>query len=209
MAVVLAGPALSIRADSITVDFETTPPLPTGPGTFDDIPMQVITVPGVATFSGGVVLGNPSFIASFTNQGTPPNAYGTAFIGSSTLSPVLTIDLSPTITATTVTGVLFNGLTRTADYTVNAYSGAALVQSQAFTGVAEDFDPGGFARFSLARPDITQVTIVPDSSTEFDYLLDTVRITFTPAVPEPTSLLLGILALGTLGVGMRLRRPTE
>ena len=81
------------------------------------------------------------------------------------------------------------------------------MQSQTFTGVAEDFDPSGFARFSLANPDITRVTIVPDSSTEFDYLIDTIGITFTPTVPEPSSLLLSILALGTLGIGLRLRRP--
>jgi hypothetical protein len=55
---------------------------------------------------------------------------------------------------------------------------------------------------AVRNPDITRVTIVPDSSSEFDYLIDTIGITFTSgaAVPEPSSLLLGILALGTLEI---------
>jgi hypothetical protein len=55
---------------------------------------------------------------------------------------------------------------------------------------------------------MTRVTIVPDSSTKFGYRIDTIAITFTRgAVPEPSSLLLGIIALGNLGVEMRLLRP--
>src|SRR3954447_23033211 len=85
MALALMGPAPSAPADFIRIDFETTPPLLPAPGVFDNLPTQVITVPAIHTLSVGVVLGNPAFIASFAPQGTLPNAYGTAFIGSSTL----------------------------------------------------------------------------------------------------------------------------
>src|SRR5262245_40986100 len=75
-AIILLGAALTLAvgcpalAAPITINFETLPSLPTQPNNFPAAgPMQTYNVPGVFTISGAVVLGNPTFPASFPAHG--------------------------------------------------------------------------------------------------------------------------------------------
>ena len=58
-------------AAAITIDFENLPSLPTQPNNFAAAgPIQTYTDAGVFSISGGVVLGNPTFLASFSTHGS-------------------------------------------------------------------------------------------------------------------------------------------
>src|SRR3954453_9414038 len=76
---------------AIVVDFETLPALPAQPNNFAAAgPMQTYSSPGVFTVSGGVALGNPTFLAAFPSQGSAPNAYGTSDLGDPSLLDTIT-----------------------------------------------------------------------------------------------------------------------
>src|SRR6266851_6425137 len=94
-AIILLGATLILAggrpasAAPITINFETLPALPTQPNNFAAGPMQTYTVAGVFSITGGVVLGNPTFLASFPAHGSAPNLYGTAdFADPSLLSTI-------------------------------------------------------------------------------------------------------------------------
>jgi hypothetical protein len=195
-----------------TIDFEHIPSLPTKPSTFAAAgPMQIYTSTGVFSISGGVVLGNPSFLASFATHGTPPNAYGTSDLGDVTLLPAITLVLPAAEGITGVTGVLFNGQLFTENYTITALSGAATVASQ-ILNIPNNNSISGFVNFSLssttAQP-VTQVTITPASNIDvngWDFFVDTITISSGAAVPEPSSVILVLGGLGTLCCSARRRR---
>src|SRR5438105_4448121 len=87
----LMGPAPPARAAFVTIDFENNPSLPTQPNNFAAAgAMQTYSQSGVYTISGGVVLGNPTFLASFAAHGSAPNAYGTADFADPSLLPTIT-----------------------------------------------------------------------------------------------------------------------
>jgi hypothetical protein len=89
----------------VVVNFETVPPEPTGPSFFGG-PEQDVTDPGVATFSGGTILG---FAANFPAIvfATPPNVYGTADFGGAGDLETLTITVDPSFTATEISFPIF------------------------------------------------------------------------------------------------------
>lgn len=195
------------------VNFETVPTLATGPSLYLNAgPAQTINVPGVATFSGGVVLGFPTnFPASPFS--TPPNVYGTensSFGADPSLKSSLSISIAPTFNTTTVEGLLFNGLTQPANYTIDAYSGSTLVDSVYFANLQSNFD-SGFSVFRLnsGGPSISSVFFTPDTTTtsgQWNYVIDTVaigeRIENVSPVPIPASAVL--FATGLMGLaGMR------
>src|SRR5438552_1232043 len=67
------------RASATTINFESLPSLPTQPNNFAAAgAMQTYSSAGLFSVTGGVVLGNPTFLASFAAHGSAPNAYGTA-----------------------------------------------------------------------------------------------------------------------------------
>jgi len=184
----------SLHASLIAIDFENEPPLPLQPNNFAAAgPMQVFTSPGKYTISGGVVLGNPTFLLAFPANGTPPNLYGTADFADPSLLQVITIDLPAAEGIFLVQGVLFNGQPLAEDYQLNAFSGLAQVDAETFTAVQPDSDPFGFRKFSLssspATP-ITRVTITtPNAAINgWDFFVDTV--TLQTAEPPPLILLL-------------------
>ena len=201
----LAAPAMA-RGDSTTIDFETIPNLVTQPSTFAAVGnAQTINVPGIATISGGAVLGDPTGLSAFPSQGSLHNAYGTsAFASGSGYSQSITIDFSSGINVSSVTAVLFNGETDVETYTVNAYSGATLVDQNVFTDVPDTSLTTSYANvsFSSASNPITQVVFTPTgsfASSSYDFFVDTIGVTYqVQTVPEPGSLLL--LGLGTLSV---------
>jgi hypothetical protein len=199
VAVAILLSALGANANTILINFETVPSIPTGPSTFGG-PMQTIVVPGVATFTGGTVLGNAS---SFPAQSfaTPPNIYATAGFGG--LSSTLTIALNPAFgTVDEVSFPLFNGATQLETYIVNAFDGATLVATQTFSNIPAN-TASGFVIADLLSPTITSVTITPltlDATccNGWDFAIDSVALNSSVQqafAPEPASLVLIGLAL--------------
>jgi hypothetical protein len=196
------------------IDFENNPSLAAQRNTFATAgPLQTYTSPGVYTMTGGVVLGTPTFLAPFLSNGTVPNAYGTSDFGDVTLLPIITLTLPAAEGATSVAGVLFNGqgaAQAPADYQVKALSGATTVATQTFLNVPPNTSSNGFVNFSvsstLAQP-ITQLTVTTTSDISingWDFFIDTITISSTStAVPEPSSVLLVLVGLATIGYGAR------
>jgi PEP-CTERM motif len=202
------GPAL---AAPITIDFEHLPLLAVQPNNFAAAgPMQVYNDPGVFNISGGVALGNPTFLASFAAHGSPPNLYGTTDIADPSLLSTITLTLPNAEDIISVIGVLFNGQNSTESYEVDAFSGVTMVDHKTFTNMAADTDASGFGNFSLtsnAANPITSVTITtPNSGVNgWDFLVDTIQISAAVAnIPEPSTAL--ILLSGILGLVAARRR---
>lgn len=202
--------AFSSLASALIIDFETAPSLATGPNLFASAgPVQVITVGGV-TVSGGVVLGLPSFLPA-TPFGTPPNLYGTAnhpnggVAADPTLQSTITIAINPG--ASTVEGLLFNGLIATDSFLIEAFSGATLVDNLSLLNLPANLSNGfSVFRLSSSGPAIDRVTIQPDLAGlwpgEWDYFIDTLAIAEpienVNRAPEPASSSLLLMGLGLL-----------
>jgi hypothetical protein len=207
----------SAPAVAITIDFENLPSLPAKANNFAAAGvMQIYTVPGVFTISGGVVLGNPTFLATFPLHGTPPNLYGTTDVADPSLLSTITLTLPSAEDIVSVSGVLFNGQPITEDYVVNAFSGATLVATNAFASMAPDFSTSGFGNFSLtsgAAQPITSVTITtPDVALNgWDFFVDTITISAAVSpIPEPSTALLFLAsALGVLMVRRRRNKSAQ
>ncbi|NJO37240.1 MAG: hypothetical protein HC871_06000 [Rhizobiales bacterium] len=199
-------------AQAIIIDFEGVPPLATGPSVFASAgPAQAITVGGI-TLSGGVVLGFPTFLPA-TPFATTPNLYGTAnhpaggAVGDPSLQPALSITLDAPVAATTIEGLLFNGLIAVDSFLVQAFSGAALVDSVSLDDLPANL-ANGFDVFRLdsGGPIIDLVTIAADLSGpfagEWDFFIDTVAVNepienVLADVAEPSALaLLGFVLAG-------------
>jgi hypothetical protein len=201
-------------AAATVIDFENLPSLPAQPNNFAAAgSMQTYTDAGVFSITGGVVLGNPTFLASFASHGSAPNLYGTADFADPSLLSTITLTLPSAEDITSVTGVLFNGQPISENYVVEAFSGATLIASQIFTNMAADSSTSGFGIFSFtsntANP-ITSVIVETPADADlngWDYFVDTINITASvTAVPEPSSALL-LLGGGLLGLfAVRRRR---
>lgn len=205
--------SLQEAAFAAIVNFETVPTIATGPSLFRNAgPAQTINVPGVATFSGGVVLGFPTnFPASPFS--TPRLWDGRSRFYSwcrSSLNSSLSVSIAPTFKTTTVEGLLFNGFSQPVSYTIDAYSGSTLVDSVHFANLQSNFD-SGFSVFRLdsGGPSISSVVFNPDKTStggRWDYVIDTIAIgepieNVSP-VPIPASAVL--FATGLMGLaGMR------
>jgi len=217
-AIILLGAALTLAvgrpalAAPITINFETLPSLPTQPNNFAAAgPIQTYNVPSVFTISGGVVLGNPTFLASFPAHGSPPNLYGTADFADPSLLSTIALTFPSAEDIISVTGVLFNGQPIAEDYEVDAFSGATLVAQNIFGGMPADTSTNAFGLISLASnaaDPITSVTIkTPNSGVNgWDFLVDTIQISAAViSTPEPSTAL--ILLSGVLGfVAVRRRQ---
>jgi len=208
VAVAILLSALGANATTTLINFETVPPLPIGPSLFAAAgPAQTIVVPGVATFTGGVILGNATNLPA---QGfaTPPNTYGTAGFADPSLSSTLMIALDPAFgTVDEVSFPVFNGATQLESYMINAFDGATLVATQTLSNIASNLN-SGFAIADIVSPTITSVTISPltlDATccNGFDFFIDSVALNSTVQQafsPEPSSfVLIGLaLALGCI-----------
>jgi len=203
---------LAANAGVIVVNFETVPVIPAGPSLFDEAgPMQTIIVPNVATFTGGVVLGNASNFPA-ESFATPPNVYATAGFGDPTLESTLSIDISASFPTTEVSFPLFNGATSAESYVADAYNGANMVASQTLSLSANT--GSGFGVVDLLAANITSVTIAPTALNAgccdgWDFLIDTVA--FNESVqqsfaPEPGTFALLGLGLGIAALVGRRRR---
>jgi hypothetical protein len=221
LATVLAGSTVPARAGTIQLNFET-PPFPTTaqPNNFADAgPEQTYTQPGVFTISGGVVLGNPTFLTEFAGNGgpfgSPPNLYGTTDVADPSLLSTITLNLDASQGITSVTGVLFNGQNLVASgstetYTVTAFSGATQVDAHNYALSTDLTSPNSVTNFSLSSTSalpITQVTFTtPDAGTNgWDFLVDSITAQGTPVVPEPPAIVMGGTSL-LLGLAFGWRR---
>jgi hypothetical protein len=211
-----AGPGW---AGMIAINFET-PPFPTTaqPDNFAAAgAMQTYTQPGVFSISGGVVLGNPTFLSEFPGNGSPPNLYGTTDIADPSLLSTITLSLDASQGITSVKGLLFNGQNSVASgttesYTVTAFSGSNTVDVHNFSLSIDLTSASSFAAFSLSSTNaapITQVTFTtPDAGINgWDFLVDSIVAQSAAAVPEPSSIVMvGTALLPGLAYGWRRRK---
>ena len=182
---------------SIIVDFETNPTPTNVSSTFGRAgPAQTIEINGDLTFNGGVVLGLPTFLPT-TPFVTSPNFYATAnhpsgrVVGHPSLSSTLAIDIASAFGATTVEGVLLNGLNRAGSYTIEAFSNGRLVDSVSLNDLTANLS-NGFDVFRLKSngEPITSVLFFPDLlDGEWDYFIDTVAVNqpIESVIPIPAS----------------------
>ena len=201
----------------VTVDFENNPGLPAQPNNFAAAgAIQTYGTPGVYSITGGVVLGNPTFLASFPAQGSGPNLYGTTDIADPSLLDTLTLSLDPSQKVTNVNGIIFNGQVTAEDYIVRFFSGASLLTALNFFAMADNSMANGFGNFAftstLANP-ITSVTFSsPNSALNgWDFFVDTINFTTNPdsnQIPEPSTLALVPMSLLLIGC-LRRKAPVK
>ena len=160
------------------VDFENTPSLPKQPSEFLQAGnAQTITVPGVATFTGGVVLGSETNLPALS-FGTAPNVYGTAlntFVGSSFVLPdEITITIASGFNVGEVSFPIFNGVTQTESYTVDAFNSSDVQIGQELVSNLASNLLGGHGVVDIKAAGIASVEIIPDSTTPWDFSIDSV-----------------------------------
>jgi hypothetical protein len=217
-ALLLLAPCFALADTTFLINFETTPVLPVGPSTFAAAgPAQIIVVPGVATITGGVVLGNETNLPA-QSFATPPNVYGTAGFGDS-LSSTLTITFDPAFSVDEVSFPILNGSTQAESYVVDAFNGATLIGTQTLSDVASNGSSGfGIIDLASTTNTFTSVTIAPlalDASccSGWDYSIDSIALneSVQTAVggptPEPASIELLGLGMASLLEVYRRTRP--
>jgi hypothetical protein len=193
-ALVLVAFAVVARGGTILINFETVPVEPTGPSLFADASAETVVVPGVATISGGTILGNETLLPAQA-FGTPPNVYATGGFGVAGLLSTLTISIDPAFSVGQVSFPLFNASTQTESYVIDAFDGATLASSETLSDLASNED-SGYGIVDLTAPNITSVTIAPSALDAsccggWDYSIDSVALNEsvqTAFVPEPGTL---------------------
>ena len=162
MAGLVASLSQRTEAVIITVDFEARPLLPTQPNDFFAAGASDSYSDLNYAIGGGVVLGDPAFLAAFATHGSLHNLYMTTDIADPSLLDTITLDLPLATVVVGVTGVLFNGQAATESYVVTAFSGVVAVNTVTFNNVEAVSSTNAFRNFSLnstlALP-ITRVTV--------------------------------------------------
>jgi hypothetical protein len=204
--VLLLGIAQPVYCDTFTINFETLPPLPTQPNNFFAAgPMQTYSQADIFTISGGVVLGNPTFLPAFTTNGTLPNLYGTADFADPSLSPTITLDLPTTaFRFTSVSFLLFNGQPIPEAYMIFGMAGGVILDPLPIGTLASASD-SGFTAFTLNSViPITRLSITTPNAhiNGWDFFVDKIVLTGTAVspVPEPSSFLLLIAPIAALSL---------
>lgn len=218
VAAATVGALLTCAAASaqVTIDFETNPALPAQPDNFAAAgAMQTYTSPGVYTISGGVVLGNPTFLAAFPGiAGSAPNLYGTTDIADPSLLDTLTLDLPAAENVDSLSFVLFNGQPIAEDYSIAVFSGATTLSSLTITGLPDASSINSAITISLSNSPvpITQLTVTTPNATVngWDFFVDSLTLTIgpqaPPPVPEPSAGALAAACVLPLGCLLRRRR---
>jgi PEP-CTERM motif-containing protein len=180
----------------VTIDFENRPSLPAQPSNFAAAgAMQTYSDAGF-NITGGVVLGNPSFLAGFPGPSTPTNLYGTTDIADPSLLATITLTFPMSDGMTALQGVLFNGQAFPEDYTISAFSGITPLPGVTFTGVPAASSPSDWRSFGLSETmPITMLAITTPNAgiNGWDFFVDDIT-----QVPEPSSVPLLLLTGGAL-----------
>lgn len=203
------------NASLVTIDFENLPNLPAQPNNFAAAgAMQTLGTAGLFSISGGVVIGNPTFLAAFPGQGSGPNLYGTADFADPSLLDTITLDLDPSQFVTNVNGKLFNGQAAPENYAVQFFSGLMSLGSIPFNNIADDASTSAFANFSLSSSlllPITRVTFrTPNAATNgWDFFVDSINFTTNLGNPNPTPepSTLALVPVGLLLIRYMRRKP--
>jgi hypothetical protein len=218
LAIALLGPVPPAQAD-LNINFETAPfPTTAQPSDYATAgAMQTYTQPGVFSITGGVVLGNPTFLPQFPGNGSPPNLYGTTDVADPSLLSTITLRLDPSLKITAVSGLLFNGQNfvasgNTESYTITAFSGGTQVAAQNPVLSTDLTSPGSFTNFSLSSTlanVITSVTFTtPNAGTNgWDFLVDSIHATTSVhVIPEPSTMVIASATLVILSLTWGWRR---
>jgi hypothetical protein len=212
LAALTLSAAQPAQAASLTIDFENEPNLSTQPDNFAMAgAMKTYSKPGVYSISGGVALGNPTFLPAFPANGSPPNLYGTTDVADPSLLSSITLTLPSADEAIGVTLILFNGQPFPEMYEVDAFSAVKVDKRPIAT--AESFN-GGFAVYSvffgIDFGPITSVVIMPTDAdlNGWDFFVDTigVDVAIIASIPEPGSGLVFLTAILGFLIMVRRRR---
>src|SRR5262249_24735788 len=147
------GATQAAYGDTFTINFETLPSLPAQPNTFAAAgSMQTYSQAGIFTISGGVALGNPTFLPAFTANGSLPNLYGTADFGEPSLSSTITLDLPTTaFQFTSASFLLFNGQNFSERYQVSGMAGGIVLDPLPIGPLASAAN-SGFTTVTMTSP---------------------------------------------------------
>jgi hypothetical protein len=209
---VAASFALVARADTITIDFDNIPSLAAGPELFTAAGQaQTLDASGLATISGGVVLGLASGLAG-DPYATGSNIYATAsdnLVGKGAfgLPNTITINIAPGMVADQASVPIINGMPSSESYVVTAFDDGSQVSQQIFSNV----QAFGFAVASFTGLDITSINITPTDTSSWDFATDSVTLNESAvrgilSTPEPASAGLALAGLLGVWIGMRYRR---
>jgi hypothetical protein len=200
------------NAAAFTIDFDTLPLLPLQTNNFADAgAKQMYSSPGVFDVDGGVVLGNPTFLAPFPANGSGPNLYGTADIGHPSLLDTITFTFPLAENVTNVSGVLFNGQSIPESYVITFLSVATTLNTIATPPIPDASDALGYTNFNFSSVlPITSVTITTTNTAlnGWDFFVDNVAVTTATGVPESANVWMigGTMMVFAAEAGRRRRR---
>lgn len=206
----------SAAASTYLIAFDN---LSTGPCCYEfasPSPQTIDTVP--ATFTGGVILGNASNFPAIA-YATPPNVYASGSasggVGGFGLSETMSISINSGVRVNEVSFPLFNGMTTSASYVVNAYDGGTnLVASETLYNLPATGNSGYGIIDLINLSGITSVSVSPvGDPASWDYLIDTVAfnqpvgVAVSPVGLPPALPLFGSALIGVAVWGRRRRSP--
>lgn len=211
--VAMAANLTVARADTITtIDFEKIPFGPAGPALFTDAGgVETIDVAGVASITGGVVLGLAPALTG-NPYATGSNIYATASnsvvgTGGFGLPDSIVINIASGTHATQATVPVINGMSQSEDYVVTAFDDGAVVWQQTLS----DVQGFGYAVANVTGSEITSIKIAAAGSSAWDFATDTITLTESrtssvTSTPEPASAFLLIGGLAIAGAARSLQR---
>jgi hypothetical protein len=215
--VAIAANLAVARADTITtIDFEKIPFGSAGPPLFTDAGgVETIDIAGVASITGGVVLGLAPALSG-NPYATGSNIYATASnsvvgAGGFGLPDSIVINIASGTHATQATVPVINGMSQSKDYVVTAFDDGAVVWQQTLS----DVQGFGYAVANVTGSEITSIEIAAADSSTWDFATDTITLTESSSrstvtsTPEPGSafLLLGGLAIAGAAGSLKRRNP--
>lgn len=168
-------------------------------------PQTIAAAP--ATFTGGVILSDPSSFPIFDStfkSASNHNVYGTADFGTG-LATTLSIAIDSSFNASKVSFTLFNGENFIEDYTINAFNGNSLLGTQKLNNLASNLNNGTgvdsyglinlmFANINITRVDIiskagikfvsssSSIPVSNSTTSQWDFLIDDVTFIGNPTV---------------------------